>query len=145
MFLYADDSCLVSQGKIVKEIEKKLNGDFTSTCEWFLDNKLTIHFGKYTPKLRIFASTGKIKKAPKLNITDKTIQIKQRSNVTYVGCILDAKNVRQSIFLKLINKISTRFKFLHRKDKFLAATLRRLFSFTLIMHPQLGPVTSSNI
>ena len=33
MFLYADDSCFVSQGKIVKEIKKTLNGDFTSTCE----------------------------------------------------------------------------------------------------------------
>ena len=143
MLLYADDSCLVCQGKIFKEIEKKLNGDFTSTCEWFLDNKLTIHFCKYTPKLRLFAATREIKKAPKLNITDNTIQIKQHSNVTYVGCILDAKNVRQSMFLKLINKISTRFKFLHRKNKFLAATLRRSFRFNLIMHPRLGLVTSS--
>ena len=48
------------------------------------------------------------------------------------------KNVRQSMFLKLINKISTRFKFLHRKNTFLAATLRRSFSFTLIMHPRVG-------
>ena len=110
-----------------------------------MDNKLTIHFGKYTPKLRLFAATREIKKASKPNITDKTIQIKQHSHVTYVGCILDAKNVRQSVFLKLINKISTRFKFLHRKNKFLAATLRRSFSFTLIMLPRVGLVTSSKI
>ena len=145
MFLYADDSCLVSSGKIFKEIEKKLNVGFTSTCAWFLDNKLTINFSKFAPKLRLFASTRDIKKAPKLNITNKTIQIKQHSNVTYVGCILHAKNVRQSLFLKLINKISIRFKFPHRKNKFLAATLLRSFSFTLIMHPRHGLVTSSKI
>ena len=124
--------------RLLKKLKKTLNGDFTSTCAWFLDNKLTTHFGKHTPKL-----TLKIKKAPKLNITDKTIQIKQHSNVTYVGCILDAKNVRESMFLKLMNKISTRLKFLHRKNKFLAATLRRSFSLTLIMHPRPGLVTSS--
>ena len=38
LFLYADDSCLIFQGKDVREIEKKLNGDFTNICEWFVDN-----------------------------------------------------------------------------------------------------------
>ena len=46
MFLYADDSCLVLQGKDVKEIEKQLNGDFTNICKWFVDNRLRIHFGE---------------------------------------------------------------------------------------------------
>ena len=117
MFLcaYVQD-CLVSQGKNVKEIKKKLNGDLTNTCEWLVDNKLSIHFRKDTTKFTLFTSTREIKKAPKLNIADKNIHIKQHSNATYVGCILDAKNVRESIFLKLINKISTRLKFLHREN-----------------------------
>ena len=97
MFLCADDSCLVFQGKYVKEIEKKLNGDLTNICEWFVDNKRSIHFGKDASKLTLFASTCKTKKAPKLNITDKNIQIKQHSNATYVGCMLDAKNVRVNV------------------------------------------------
>ena len=33
LFLYADNSCLVSQGKDVIEIEKQLNRDFTNICE----------------------------------------------------------------------------------------------------------------
>ena len=37
LFLYADDSCLVFQGKDVIEIEKQLNEDFTNICEWFLE------------------------------------------------------------------------------------------------------------
>ena len=39
LFLYADDSCLVFQGKDIIEIEKHLNGDFTNICEWFVDNR----------------------------------------------------------------------------------------------------------
>ena len=81
-------------------------------------NKLSIHFGKDTTKLTLFASTRKTKKGSKLNITDKNIQMKQHSNVTYVASILDAKYVRESMFLKLFNKIITRLKFLHRKKIF---------------------------
>ena len=33
LFLYADDSRLVFQGKDVTEIEKQLNKDFTNICE----------------------------------------------------------------------------------------------------------------
>ena len=33
LFLYADDSCLVFQGKDAIEIEKELNEDFTNICE----------------------------------------------------------------------------------------------------------------
>ena len=62
MFLCADESCLVSQGKNVKEIKKKLNGDLTNTCEWLVDNKLSIHFRKDTTKFTLFTSTRKIKK-----------------------------------------------------------------------------------
>ena len=45
LFLYADDTCLVCQHKDINEIEKQLNKDFQSICDWFVDNKLSIHFG----------------------------------------------------------------------------------------------------
>ena len=44
LFLYADDSCLVYQHKYVKEIERNLNKNFSNVCDWFVDNKLSIHF-----------------------------------------------------------------------------------------------------
>ena len=43
-FLYADDSGLTFQHKDVHTIEHQLNKDFT--CEWFVYNKLNIHFGE---------------------------------------------------------------------------------------------------
>ena len=89
LFLYADDSCLVFQGKDVTEIEKQLNKDFTNICEWFVDNGLSIQFGEDKTISILFASKRKIKRVPKLKIKYKNIQIKQHLKVTYLGCILD--------------------------------------------------------
>ena len=127
LFLYADDSCLVFQGKVVIEIEKQLNEDFTNICEWFVDNnRLSIHFGQDKTKSVLFASKGKIKKVVKLNISYKNIQIKQQSKVTYSVYISDETMSGESMALKVINKINSRFKFLHRKNKFLTPAPRRL-------------------
>ena len=45
LFLYADDSCLMYRHRDVNQIEKQLNNDFENICNWFVDNKLSIHFG----------------------------------------------------------------------------------------------------
>ena len=73
LFLYADDSCLAFQGKDIIEIEKELNEDFTNICEWFVDNRLSIHFGEDKTKSILFASKRKIKRVPKLKIKYKNI------------------------------------------------------------------------
>ena len=86
---YANDSCLVFQHKHVTEIEKHLNNDFSNLCEWFLDNKLSIHFGQDKTKSILYGSKRKLKKVGKLNITYQGVDIKQNSQVTYLGCILD--------------------------------------------------------
>ena len=125
-------TCLVFQGKDVIEIEKQLNKDFTNICEWFVDNRLSIHFGDDKTKSILFASKRKIKRVPKLKIKYKNIQIKQHSKVTYLGCILDETMSGESMALKVINKINSRLKFLHRKNKFLTPTLRRLLCNALI-------------
>ena len=46
LFLYADDSCLVYQHKEFKAIDTKLKKYFSSVCDWFVNNKLSIHFGE---------------------------------------------------------------------------------------------------
>ena len=45
MLLYADDTCLVFQAKDLDTISDKLNTEFNKLCDWFVDNKLSIHFG----------------------------------------------------------------------------------------------------
>ena len=45
---YADDTCISFKDKQVNTntINGKLNQDFNTLCDWFLDNKLSIHFGE---------------------------------------------------------------------------------------------------
>ena len=58
---YADNSCLTFQHKDIEEIEKVLNNDSENICDWFADNKLSIHFCEDKPKSILFASQCKIK------------------------------------------------------------------------------------
>ena len=46
LLLYADDTCLIFQHKDITEIESALNKNFSMLCDWFVDNKLSIHFGE---------------------------------------------------------------------------------------------------
>ena len=132
LFLYADDTCLVFQSKNVKDIEKQLNEDFAHICDWFVDNKLSIHFGEDKTKSILFASKSKIKKLQKLEIIYNSIPIKQHSRVTYLGCILEETMSGESMAHKVISKVNARLKFLHRKNKYLTPNLRRLLCNALI-------------
>ena len=134
LFLYADDTCLVFQSKNVKDIEKQLNEDFAHICDWFVDNKLSIHFGedKTLVKSILFASKSKIKKLQKLEIKYNNIRIKQHSRVTYLGCILEETMSGESMAHKVISKVNARLKFLHQKNKYLTRNLRRLLCNALI-------------
>ena len=132
LFLYADDSCLVFQHKNVKDIEDKLNSNFSNLCDWFVDNKLSIHFGEDKTKSILFAPKSKINKIGKLNITYNNIHIKQYSKVTYLGCILDESLSGESMALYVMDKINKKIKFLYRKSQFLTTSLRRLLCNALI-------------
>ena len=126
LLLYADDTCLIFQHNDIKEIEIQLNKNFSLICNWFVDNKLSIHFGEDKTKSILFSSKRKIKKAIPLNIQYKDIKIKQYSKVTYLGCILDETLSGESMAIHVINKVNSRLRFLYRQNKFLDIPLRRL-------------------
>ena len=88
LLLYADDSCLMYQHKDIAMIEKILNEDFKNICDWFVDNKLSIHLAGHKTKSILFASKRRAKNIRKLNVKYKKINIKQQAQVTYVECIL---------------------------------------------------------
>ena len=115
LFLYADDSYLMFQHKDVDKIEKVLNKDFESICGWFVDNKLSIHFGEDKTISILFTSQRKIKNIKKLNIKYQDIEIKQHLQVTYPGCVMDESMSGEPIALKFINKINEKLKFLYQK------------------------------
>ena len=101
LLLYADDSCILYQHKDVVQIEKRLNEDFENLCDWFVDNKLSIHFGEDKTKSVLFASKQKAKNICQSNIKCKDINIKQYSEVTYLGFVLDKTMSGEPMALKV--------------------------------------------
>ena len=55
LLLYADDTCLVFQHSNITTIEGHLNRDFSTLVDWFVDNKLSVHFGKGKIKSILFS------------------------------------------------------------------------------------------
>ena len=50
IIIIAIDTCLCFMGEDSKIIKDHLNEDFISLCEWFIDNKLSVHFGEEKTK-----------------------------------------------------------------------------------------------
>ena len=127
LLLYADDTCLTFMGKDTKTIEEQqLNRDFNSLCEWFIDNKLSIHFGKEKTKSILFGTKGHLKHKTDLNIKYGDIKIKQHNNVTYLGCLLDNNLSGEPMATKVLRLVNGRLQFLYQKQRFLTFPLRRL-------------------
>ena len=68
LLLHADDSCILYQHKEIDEIEKQLNKEFENIYDWFVDNKLSIHFGEDNTKSILFASKRRSKNVRQLSI-----------------------------------------------------------------------------
>ena len=132
LFLYVDDSCLISQHKNVSKMEQNLNKNFSNTCDWFVNDKLSIHFGEDITKCILFGTKQKLNKTDGLNIRHGMIQIKQYHTVTYFGWVLDENLSGETMALKVISKINCILRFLCRKYRFLLQPLRRLLCNALI-------------
>ena len=111
--LYADDICIVFQYENVTKIEKQLLRDFSSLCNGFVDNKLSLHFSQGKKGI-LFGGKHKLRNAKALNIVCNSTEIKQYEKVKYLGCILEQNLSRESVALNVIDKVNSRLKFLHR-------------------------------
>ena len=69
--LYANDTCISFKHKNIANINEKLNEDFNSLCDWFLDNKLSIHFGEDKTKTILFSPKNLSKNAGPLIVKKK--------------------------------------------------------------------------
>ena len=127
--LYADDTCIYYQHKNIKNIETILNKEFSSLCEWFIDNKLSIHFVEDKTKSILFTRS---KTPAKLDISFQDHHIKQYNCVEYLGCFLDYNLNGETMAQKVLNKINVKLKFLYRQATFLNPTCKRLLCNALI-------------
>ena len=80
------------------KLKKQLTRDFSSLCDWFVDNKLSIHFGQDKKKSKLFGTKHKLRNSESLNIIYNGIEIKQHVKVKCLGCILD--EILSSKFVK---------------------------------------------
>ena len=103
LLLYADDTCLIYMRKDIQKIEEQPNSDFTSLCEWFIDNKLSVHFGEEKTKSILFGTKRQLKDQSDLNLKYGDIEIKQHSRVTYLGYILDNILSGEHMAAKVLN------------------------------------------
>ena len=130
LLLYADDSCLIFSDRDIKNLETSLNINFSSLCNWFVDNKLSIHLGKTESIL--FGTRRRLNKNGTLNITYNNKLIKQKSHVKYLGCILDDVLSGRNMANHVLSKVNGKLRFLYRKQNFFNKTTRRLISNALI-------------
>ena len=64
--------------------------EFSSLCQWFIDNKLSIHFGEDKTKSILFSKTRGLREI-NIYITFVGHSIKQNDTVEYLGCQRDSK------------------------------------------------------
>ena len=105
-------------------------------CDWFVDDKLSIHFGEDKTKSILFASKSRARNIRQLNIKYKAINVKQYSEGTHLGCVLDEMKSREPITLIVINKTNGKLMFLSenfKKNRFLNPELRRMLWNALIL------------
>ena len=100
-YLYEDDTCIFYQHEEVEKTENILIKEFSSLCQWFIDNKLSIHFGEDKTKSILFSKTRGLKE---INISFAGHSIKQHETVEYLGCQLDSKLSGEAMASKVLKK-----------------------------------------
>ena len=109
-FLYTDDIYLLFQQNDLEQIKEELTKNVSNICDWFVDNKLSIHFGEDKTKSILFSTKNRKRKIGTLDIQYGDVKIKQYSKVTYLGCELDESLSGEAVALKVINKINGKLK-----------------------------------
>ena len=112
--------------------ESNLNKNFNSLCDWFVENKLSIHFGDDKTKTIVFGSKRRLRMLDKLDIRRDETKISQCNKIPYLGCILDDNLSGESMASRVLNKVGGRLNFLYRKESFLNLKLLRMLCNALI-------------
>ena len=82
-----------------------------NVCDWFFDNKLSIHFGEDP----LFSNKDTY--LPELKITYNNNRLTQYRMVEYLGCCLDANLSGESIAKKFVLKINAKLQSLYRQNE----------------------------
>ena len=128
--LYADDSLLIVSDKDIKKVEHTLEIEINKISKWLQSNKLSLHLGK-TESI-VFGSKYKLRKESKMNISCNNVPIEAKSNVKYLGVILDQDMSGETTGSKIVKKVNSGLKFLYRKSEFLNVKNRKLLCLAML-------------
>ena len=87
-YLYADETCIFYQHEGIKKIENVLKKEFSSLCQWFIENEMSIPFGEDKTKSILFSEMRGLRK---IGISFAGHSTKKHKTVEYLGCQLDSK------------------------------------------------------
>ena len=73
----------------MKEIERSLNKNFSDVCDWFVDNKLSIHLGEDKTECILFGTKHSLNKVSSHDIKYGEIHIKQYHTVTLSRLLIE--------------------------------------------------------
>ena len=74
--LYVDHTCLIFEHQVIKTREEHLNQKFSTLVDWFVDNKLSVHFGEDKTKSILFSANHISKPIGQIDISYKGVKIK---------------------------------------------------------------------
>ena len=126
-YLYAEDICIFYQHEDIQKTENFLNKEFSSLCQWFIDNKLSIHFGEDKTRSILFSKTSGLRE---INISFAGLSIKQYETVEYLVCQLDSKLSGEAMASKVLITINAKLKFLYRESRYLTPRMEDYY----VMH-----------
>ena len=72
--LYVDETCILYSHQNAKFIERNLNYDFSNLFEWFIDSKLSIHFGEDKARSILFKRGNKSNFSLNITRNEKVIK-----------------------------------------------------------------------
>ena len=131
LLLYADDSCLIVSNKDKNIIESTLTNEIENLSKWLVDNKLSLHLGKTESIL--FGSKSKLKKCSKLNISCNGFPIASKTQVKYLGALLDQSVSGNPMATGVLKKANHRLKFLYRQGKYLDKDSKKTLCQSLVL------------
>ena len=116
-------------------IVNNLNHDFNNLCEWFICNKLCIHFGENKTKSNLLKREKKSNLS--LNITQNEKAMKQHSVVKYLGRSLDQNISAKTMAWMVFKKFKGKKKILYRQSRYLLYPLKRILC-NILIQPRFG-------
>ena len=130
-YLCADDVYFLPKQRRLQNLRcsQHLDKKFSTFCKWFVDNRLSTHFGEDKTNFVLFSKT---KCLSKLNISNEDHIPKQYHTVEYSGCHLDSNLSGKSMAMNVLKRVNAKVKFCYRHNQYLTPKLKKLLCNALI-------------